>query len=57
MSFALLHITVRWTVDSIENNIFRFSASQFMLRSSLSLKVRLSSTKTQTTPPLRFFII
>ena len=29
ISFTLIHITVRWPVDSIENNIFRFSAWYF----------------------------
>ena len=64
MSFKLFHITVRWSVDSIENTIFRFIldisierdwiASQFMLRSSLSLKQIFSCTKTRT-PPLPYY--
>ena len=68
MSFKLFHITFRSHVDSIENNTFKFSALYVNRKrlkcitvyarvfSSLSLKLRLSCTKTQTPPPLRFIL-
>ena len=67
MSYTLFYITIRRPLDSTEKTFLDFVlnisiernwiSSKFMLRFSLSLKLRFSCTKSQTYYLLQFFLL